>query len=82
MPPEFVSDHERHVDIEPVVPTFEDTVGCSPEAGLGPPFTVIDTAHIVGKVERISQGVENTLPTPPLETSSVAADTALYLPAA
>ncbi|CAL8088811.1 unnamed protein product [Prunus armeniaca] len=82
MPLEFVSDHERHVDIEPVVPTFEDTAGCSSEAGLGPPFIAIDTAQTVGKVEKISQGAENTLPTPPLGTSSVAADTSLYLPAA
>ncbi|CAL8164016.1 unnamed protein product [Prunus armeniaca] len=45
---EFVSDHERHVDIEPV--------------------------------ESISQGAENTLPTPTPGMSSVAADTVMRLP--
>ncbi|KAI5350278.1 hypothetical protein L3X38_003169 [Prunus dulcis] len=82
MPPEFVNDHERHVDIEPVVLAVEDTTGCSLEAGLGLPATVIDTAQTVDKVESISQGVENTLPIPPFGTSCVAADTALHLPTA
>ncbi|CAL8168373.1 unnamed protein product [Prunus armeniaca] len=80
MPLEFVSDHERHVDIEPVVPTFEDRTGCSQEVVIGLPATITDTVQTVGK--SISQGAENTHPIPSLGTSSVATDTALYLPAA
>ncbi|CAL9025140.1 unnamed protein product [Prunus brigantina] len=71
MPPEFVSDHERHVDIELVGPTVEDTASCSPEVGLSLPATVTDTAQTVNKP-----------PAPPiLGTSDTAAGTSPQLPA-
>ncbi|CAL2230298.1 unnamed protein product [Prunus armeniaca] len=43
MPPELVSDCERHVDIEP------DTIGCSSEASLGLPVAVTNTTQVAGK---------------------------------
>ncbi|CAL8163114.1 unnamed protein product [Prunus armeniaca] len=83
MPPEFVSDHERHVDIEPVVPTFEDRTGCSREVVLGLPATVTDTVQTVGKLPAPSPQLPAMLPpTPPsLGTSGTVANTSPQLPA-
>ncbi|CAL8162289.1 unnamed protein product [Prunus armeniaca] len=76
MPPEFVSDHERHVDIEPVVPTFEDRTGCSPKVVLGLPATITDTVQTVGKLLAMLP------PTPPsLGTSGTVFGTSPQLPA-
>ncbi|CAL8152639.1 unnamed protein product [Prunus armeniaca] len=41
-PPVLASDHGQRVDIELVVPTIEDTIGASSEAGFAFPTTVVD----------------------------------------
>ncbi|CAL2270689.1 unnamed protein product [Prunus armeniaca] len=74
MPLEFVSDHEHHVDIEPIsnnlLACFTWT-GCSQEVVLGLPATITDTVQTVGKP-----------PAPPSpRTSNMAADTSSQLPA-
>ncbi|CAL9001556.1 unnamed protein product, partial [Prunus brigantina] len=70
---ELASDRGQRVDIELVVPTVEDTIGDSLEAGFDFPATVADVVLGLPAVQP---------PTPPiLGTSDTAADTSPPLPA-
>ncbi|CAL9013011.1 unnamed protein product [Prunus brigantina] len=50
MPHAFASDHERHVDIEPVMQTIEGTTGGSSETGLSLLVIAINAMQAVGEV--------------------------------
>ncbi|CAL2263194.1 unnamed protein product [Prunus armeniaca] len=65
-PPALASNHGQRVDIELVVPTIEDTIGASLEAGFAFPTNVVDAVLSLPAVQ--------PPPSPNLRTPDMAAD--------